>query len=293
MKRVLPFALLLAACGGSGSSDNDSDGGGGSDGSTGGVDAPGDPPLNYVSLITTEWTMAASDEGYICATKTLTEDTYVGALRPLGPPGTHHTVVSMRAPTEPDNPSFPCGPEFGEFWASGYGTGALVLPDGVGLLAPAGMQLRLSLHLFNTQDVPLSGTSGLEVVRLDPSDVTHVARVSYHGPYDFVIPDNGEPFPYTHTTATGSATLVGIFPHMHQLGTHFRARLLHPTGEPTVLWDEDYQFESQEFAPLAEIRVGATDTLETTCTWLNAGSGPVTWGDSSEAEMCFTILMSY
>ena len=42
-----------------------------------------------------------------------------------------------------------------------------------------------------------------------------------------------------------------------------------------MLWDDDYQFESQEFAPLPEVAaVQSGDVLETSCT------------------MCFTILMS-
>ncbi len=41
-----------------------------------------------------------------------------------------------------------------------------------------------------------------------------------------------------------------------------------------MLWDDDYQFESQEFAPLPEVAVQSGDVLGTSCT------------------MCFTVLMS-
>ena len=66
-----------------------------------------------------------------------------------------------------------------------------------------------------------------------------------------------------------------------------------PGSGETALWDDDYQFESQEFAPLPSVTVGAGDQLETTCTWVNTTGSPVGWGDSSNAEMCFSILMSY
>src|SRR6185503_2441931 len=172
---------------------------------------------------------------------------YAGALRPIGPPGTHHTVV-MLTPSEGPDRTFQCGPEFGDFWASGLGTGELVLPDGVGLLAPAGHQLRLSLHLFNATDAPISGTSGLEARLLPPSSVVHEARVTYHGPYAFSIPPDGMPYSTTNQIPLGEKTLVGIFPHMHQLGRHFRARIVGAGGE-TMLWDDDFQFESQGIAP--------------------------------------------
>ncbi len=262
--------------------------------SCGGGDALDGPPITdeYVPLVTADWTLPPGQEGYLCATRTLAEDVYAGTLRPLAPPGTHHTVIALGSPDGPDRPAFPCGPELGDFWASGVGSGELVLPDGVGLLAPAGLQLRLSLHLFNATDAPLSGTSGLEIRRLDPSGVMHEASVSYHGPFTFAIPPDGAPYSASNRASLGDRTLVAIFPHMHQLGRHFRSRLVGAGGE-TVLWDDDFQFESQEVAPLPSIPVRAGDQLETTCTWVNTTGSTVRWGDSSLAEMCFSILMSY
>lgn len=248
----------------------------------------------YIPLVTADWTIAAGREDYVCATRTLTEDLYAGSLRPIGPPGTHHTVISLGTPDGPDRASFFCGPEFGDFWASGVGTGELVLPDGVGLLAPRGLQLRLSLHLFNAGDTPLSGTSGLEIRRLAPSAVAHEAHASFHGPFSFAIPPDGAPHSAMNQVSLGERTIVAIFPHMHQLGRHFRARIVHGGGaEATMLWDDDYQFESQEFAPLPSVSVSADDQLETTCTWVNTTGKTVSWGDSSRAEMCFSVLMTY
>jgi hypothetical protein len=301
---------VLAACGGDSDSDDDGDRGS-NDGSDDGDDGddgdstspdgsiPGadagevDAGAGYVPLITANWSLEPGSEGYICATRTLTEDVYAGSLRPLSPNGTHHTTIELSEPTGPDDDSFPCGPEFGKFFASGVATPDLNLPDGVALLAPAGQQLRVSLHLFNATDQTLTGTSGLAVLPVDPSEVEHTASVEYFGPMVFSIPSTGEEHPETHQATPGPRTLVGIFPHMHQLGTRFRAVLRRDGQDPIVLWDEDYQFESQEFAPLAEIPVQAGDVLETTCTWTNSTGDPVGWGPSSNSEMCYSILMSY
>ena len=283
-------------------SDDGGDGGGAGDGSDDGDDGADDGddgPTpdggggDYVPLVTATWSLASGqDDTYICGTATLTEDVYARALRPIAPLGTHHTTVDMNLPSGDDNPSFPCGPEFGEFYASGVGTGELLLPDGVALLAPAGQQLRVSLHLFNATEDDLSGISGLEVIPVDPSEVEHAASLSYNGPMGFNI-GAGEEHTEVHQTTLGTQTLVGIFPHMHQLGTEFRAVLRRAGGESVVLWDDEYQFESQEFAPLPEIEVQSGDTLETSCTWMNTTNFDVGWGTSSEAEMCYSILMSY
>ena len=295
---ALGLGLLLGACGSGRGADDSGDDGTTNDAPTADgspflpdadPNAPDAGPNDWVPLITANWTLPPNSEMYICATKTMTQDVYSHAMRPIAPLGTHHTVIDLQPPEGPDNPGFPCGPEFGAFWASGYGTQPLTLPDGVALLAPQGQQLKLSLHLFNASDQPLSGTSGLESQRMNAADVVHTASVDYHGPFTFAIPGNNQPYTTTHTTSIGNRTLVAIFPHMHQLGIHFQARIV---GGPT-LWDDDYQFESQEFAPLASIPVTSGQTLETQCTWRNNTGSTVYWGDSSTAEMCFTILMSY
>jgi hypothetical protein len=247
----------------------------------------------WETLIGASWSLAAGDEGYLCATKTVTETVYVGAIRPLNPLGTHHTTVSLGSGSGADDPGSPCGPMFGDFYASGVGTNELVMPEGVGLVAQKGQRLRLNLHLFNAGDTPLTGTSGIQVILVPVEKVKHPAHVSFYGPADFEIPSNGMSVPWSAEDALPAGqTVFAIFPHMHQLGTHFRADVVR-TGGNLGLWNDAYQFESQEFALLDPVTVQAGDKLRTTCTWVNTTGATVYWGDSSKAEMCFAVLMSY
>jgi len=248
-------------------------------------------PGSWETLISASWTLGPGQEMYWCATKTMTEDVYAHVMRPMAPLGTHHTVIAIGSPSGADNPGFACSAEFGAFWASGVNSPALTLPDGVGLVAPAGQQLRLSLHLFNAGEATISGTSGLEIQRMDAADVVHTATVSYNGPITFAIPPDNSPYSATNTAGLGNRTLVAIFPHMHQLGSHFRARILGGAG--ATLWDDDYDFNAQTFSPLPSVPIASGQQLETQCTWVNDTGSTVYWGESSTAEMCFTILMSY
>lgn len=249
-------------------------------------------PDDFVPLITADWSLSPGVEGYQCATKTLPDTLYASAIRPLAPLGTHHTVVSLETPIRPDNPGYACWPSFGQFYASGVGTGELTLPPGVALVAPAGQQLNLNLHIFNVGTDTLSGTSGVEVRLVDPAEVEHEASISFYGPYSFEIPVASEYSATDQTTFDQTQTLIAIFPHMHRLGTHFKAEIVHG-GAPITLWDEDFQFESQEFAAIPPVTVEPGDILNTTCTWVNTTNQVVTWGDSTNAEMCFAIIMSY
>jgi hypothetical protein len=246
-------------------------------------------------LVTSGWTLAPGQEGYLCASKTLTETVYVGAIRPLSPPGTHHTTVSLTSGGGADNPGSPCGPMFGDFYASGVGTSELVMPAGVGLVAEKGQKVLLNLHLFNAGDTPLSGTSGIEVILVPVDEVEHPARVSFYGPADFEIPSNGQVIPWSgENTLPSNATVFAIFPHMHQLGVHFTAEVVRGGATlPQPLWDDAYQFESQEFALIPPVAFQPGDKIRTTCQWVNNTGASVHWGDSSKAEMCFSVLMTY
>lgn len=289
-------AVALAACGG-GSGGGDAAGGsdatGGGDGGTGGDAGGGD----WQRLIAADWSLdppseSNDGEGYFCATKTITEDTYIGAIRSLSPPGTHHTTLDVEAGGGPDDPGSPCNVEFGKLYAAGVGTGALELPEGVGLKVAAGQKVRINLHLFNATDVPISGTSGIEVITIPAEEVVHEAEMGLSGPLALNVTEGVSST--THADSTPAGTIVALFPHMHQLGTHAKVRHMRGGSEVAVLWDRDYDFEAQSFDLLPAPAVfEAGDQIETTCTWNNTTGSTVHWGDSSTAEMCFSLIMFY
>jgi hypothetical protein len=101
--------------------------------------------------------------------------------------------------------------------------------------------------------------------------------------------------PGTEQSATGTCpinkdvTILDIWPHMHQLGTHMT--VLH-AGVGTVLHDEPYAFEEQRHYP-TEVNVSAGEGIQVTCTWINDTGSMVEFGDSSNQEMCFAGLYLY
>ena len=77
------LVLALAACGGGDPSPA--------------VDAPlpdSPDPGGWVVLVSGDWTLAPGTEDMQRAHRTLDQDLYVRAIRPLAPPGTHHTVLT-------------------------------------------------------------------------------------------------------------------------------------------------------------------------------------------------------
>src|SRR5579871_347320 len=128
----------------------------------------GEVTPTYTRIIEGTWTLAPGTENpNLCVKKPLTEDVYVHAIRPVGPPGTHHTLLTIGDESDICLNSVADG----FIYAAGVGSEGIVLPPGVALKLPAGKVLDLSLHIYNTGSTELTGTSAMEVVTMDPKDV--------------------------------------------------------------------------------------------------------------------------
>ena len=164
-----------------------------------------------------------------CADKMLTEDVYISAIRPIHPLGTHHTTLSVSASATA------CSTlevlQSGIIYAAGVGTEVLRMPPGVAMKLSAGHVLRLGLHLYNVTSQPLSGVSGIEVIRVDREDVEHEAELMLAGPLRFSIDPGLQTI--THDCVIREAqTVFAIFPHMHQLGVHLKTTAVVGGAEP-------------------------------------------------------------
>ncbi len=254
-------------------------------GCTGGPGATGDdddtgtqtPTPTWTPLITGSWSLAAHTEDtndlHVMA---VNRDIYVGGIRPISPLGTHHTVLFRNGPS-------------GILFASGLGTGEVVFPPGVGLKLSPGDNLALQLHIFNAGDVQLSGTSGIEILEIAAADVVHEADIFLPGPTNISLDPGLTTTIGSTCTLSDAQTVFALFPHMHQLGTHFKTTLTQG-GTAIALHDAPYAFENQSFTSFAPISLAAGDTIRTECTWVNTTGAQVGYGESSNSEMCYSIL---
>jgi hypothetical protein len=292
----LVSALLLAAaapaCGGSSAGDDDGVS----------VDAAVDAdvlPDGWQKLLEGDWTLAAGDEGYYCVYATVPRDVYVKAFRPLIPLGTHHTVLTRYTGTHADG-TFPCSVGTNGqsmIYGSGVGSPDFVFPAGVGLHLTAGTRLLLNLHLYNAGEAPLTGRSGTLFQEATAEEVQHVSEIVLAGPTALLRVPAGT------STQSGTCNLsrvtdepVQVFAlsqHMHKLGRHLKT-VIHRGGQDIVLQDVPYDFEHQNFQlvqPAVELQPG--DTLTTYCSYDNDTGQTVTFGESSDDEMCFSDLFYY
>ncbi len=262
----------LAACG--------SDGGGG-----GGDDAPAPDAAvtggTWKQLISKSWTLAPGGENTSELQISTTDHAMViGGMRPLAPAGTHHTVLFKGLSAT------------NIIFASGVGTGELVFPPGKGMMLASGEALGLQLHIFNPSDQAITGTSGIEILEVDAASVTDEVDVFLPGPKNLSIGPNKSTTQAGTCTVTKPYTLFALFPHMHQLGKHFKTTI-HAGGVDKVIHDAPYDFEHQEVLSIQPIQMAVGDTITTECTWTNPANTTVTYGESSTTEMCYSILYRF
>ena len=286
MRKALAAVLVCAACGGGGTSSDD----------TPMPDAP-DVPQEWTSLIGRDWTVPpGSADTYKCKRIQITEDMWINGFRQIAPLGTHHTVVTVSTNGQQLG-DYDCGVsslDFQMLYASGVGTAELLFPEGVAMKIKAGQYINLNLHLFNASDELLTGTSGIEVKRIEASKVVHEADMQFAGTTDINIPSDGQP----HTVSGGcqlssAITMFTIWPHMHQFATHQSFEVTKGGQVMKLLDNKPYQFEEQVNYQIEPLTLAAGDRIQTTCTYVNTSGTTVTFGDSSNQEMCFTGYYKY
>jgi hypothetical protein len=287
---IAAAAFLALACGSSAESPNAIDAAPG-----GAFDAPAETTVDartgtMIDLIESGWTLPGGSEEYRCVRKTLTQDLLIDRFEPIGPLGTHHTVLSVGDGSGPDG-EFRCdstvlSPQI--IYVSGVQTPAMEMPANVVMRVNAGEQLLLNLHLFNTSPAPLSGRSGVRVRVAAGGDGAQEAEAVLAGTLSLDI----QPGIDVETGRCRLPTATHVFavaPHMHQLGIHQKVTV---EGSGQVLLDRDYHFDAQDFV-FVDAALPAGSTVRVDCTYDNPGMVPVGWGESSNLEMCFAILYRY
>jgi len=297
--QICSFILITVAatvgCGG-GSGDGGDDDGTDIDASNGNIDA--DIPSDYTRLIGRDWSLPpGATDTYRCARYTVPADTYITNIIAQAPLGTHHTVLSI-ADSRVDGPDgiYDCDvQELGMvmLYASGVGTSPLDFPQDVSVRVAAGTQIHLNLHLYNATDAPITGDSAI-LVKSQSTPTPTLAEMVFAGNLNFEIPMGA----MNHNvvggcTANASYSLFAVWPHMHQYATKQKVEHIR-SGTTTVLHDRAYSFEEQNYYvqnPIFQVQQG--DQIRVTCTYNNTSGGRITFGDSSNQEMCFAGLYRY
>ena len=256
------------------------------------------PPTGYTKLIGRTWSLQPGQTDiYRCVRVTIPEDTYITNIMAQAPNGTHHTVLSIAGgmgTSGPDGEQDCSVSTLGTqmLYASGVGTSPLDFPTDVGLKIAAGTQIHLNLHLYNAGDEAISGESAIWI-KSQPTPTPVLAEMVFAGPLQFTI-STGQDTVTGQCSIQQAYSVFALWPHMHKLATHQKIELLRGSDEPVMLHDMDYQFGEQKYwLQSPEIQLQAGDKIRVTCSYDNTTGGPISFGDSSDDEMCFGGMYRY
>ena len=246
--------------------------------------------------------------------------TYVTGFEALvdNPRIVHHIVLwsvgqTTDLPVESeDQAGFACdgfgeaGWDFFAGWAPGGRP--FLFDEGQGMKMRAASRLVLQMHYYESYEgaaaeVDQSGY-GLHLAEEVETEVYalplgvedfEIAAGQSNAERSMVVPWDGD---------WGAVTIVGVFPHMHLLGTGFEFNIQHPdTSNTCVVEMDDWDFHNQQAIRLNEpVRVDGGDTVTVTCHWDNSATNPnqpsdpprdVVFGEGTGDEMCYAFTYGY
>jgi hypothetical protein len=256
----------------------------------------GDAGDGFTTLIQRSWTLGPGLESHYCRRQTVTQDMYITGLRPVSPDGTHHEILTI-APDATKLGNYDCNG--GELvtqtpmpmlFAGGIGTTDFLFPAGVAVKIPAGTTLQLYIHATNTTDTTATVTSGVQIKTVPANEVVHEADMMFIGKRTFTIPSQMPAQSYSLTTDCGAPVdwhIVGLWPHMHQYGTHQKIEVQRAAVTMKTPLDVAYDVNEQRNYAM-DFMVPTNDRIAVTCTWLNDSGMQLMSNDSTSAEMCYT-----
>lgn len=262
---------------------------GGSD-EAGGSVSETDP--NVIALKTNTYTLEPGQEKYMCYTMNLPEDRNISVyeIAPVYGKGVHHTFFAWTLIPE-EEAEFECPVLFETTWIplylGGVATTPLQLPEGAGFKLEGGQQLLVQLHLQNTTFETIEDTTTINLHAVD--DDESIVPAGIFGLDNRVIdvaPNAKGVKTSMQCEATRDMEVFASLPHMHKSGRHIE---LSRDGDSEPLYSHEWNFDDQ---PMLDVKTNIKkgDMLNLSCTHDNVLDSHIGYGESSDNEMCATVL---
>lgn len=176
------------------------------------------------------------------------------------------------------------------------GTPALLMPPDVGMEMPRGEspQFILENHYNNSARTQNSSdNSGVKVCATNKPKAQHAA-IHWLGSERITLQPNSAGMAQGTCTPTSQQPIhiLGVIPHMHQLGRHVNMTILRANGSMETMHDANFEFEGQTYFPKSLV-LQPGDRVRTRCDYLNTTSKVVSLGEQTADEMCYMFTLAY
>jgi hypothetical protein len=247
-------------------------------------------PAEWFTFEAGPFMVPAGEERFFCYSHTLEEDLWTNELVLQSKPVVHHVVYSDAQNSDPDG-FFECNALFQNNWVpifvAGTGDASLVMPEGSGHILEKGTQLTMQLHLLNASGEDVNDSIPLHFRKmLEPPEQS--VEVVVFGNTNIALPP-AESEVVGDCASDSDMKIFKVFPHMHLLAT----RMIVETGPDEeslteVFRRDPYDFDDQYLSDM-DLEIKEGDRVRVTCEYYNPFDDVVTFGESSNDEMCFFI----
>jgi hypothetical protein len=246
--------------------------------------------VNEMVFASDDYTLGPGEEKYICWAHDLPadQDAIIREISGDYGPATHHVFFAWTLIPEPEGMS-ECPVLFKTTWIpvylGGKNTSPLKMPDDAAVDLGRGKQLVLQLHLQNTSDAPITTHTTMHMKLGEPGVSYTPAGIYGLDNRAIDIPPDTDDVETSMTCKPGKdMNVFATLGHMHKLG-----KQLTVTKNGDVVVDQVWNFDEQPINPL-EMTVTKDDSIGLACTHKNPLQKTVTYGESSDNEMCATIF---
>ena len=240
---------------------------------------------------TGEIEVAAGEERYVCFAKTLEEDIAVDRFDFVGSSSVHHVFLSRTLAKEPEGLS-ECNVIFKQTWlpmfVTGAGTTSLEYPEGSATVLHKGEQIVLQLHLLNASSKDVKKSATVSMHKSTVEDPDPVAIYAF-GTQKIMLPPKQATDVVVQCSPKDDIEAFATLAHMHKIATGLHFSVEGDNGEMQEVVSRDpYSFNNQ-FIEAKPISVPKGRKTLLTCSYDNQTDRVVTFGESSNDEMCYLV----
>jgi hypothetical protein len=258
------------------------------------------PPGGSVStaeafLFRTEpFVLRGGEERFLCYAHTLGEELVVDRIDFGSNRLVHHLLLIQTTVAEPEGFS-ECAVLFRPGWLPMFGAATaatrLQMPEGVGMVLPRGTQILLQLHLLNPAPTEARGVVEVALHKSARRDVESVGLVAFGRP-ELMLPPR-QASQSVHTCSVPEALeIFAVLPHMHYLGKSLVFEIGSSDSELREVYRrQPWSFDDQYLDPIT-LSLPRGTRARVTCTFENTTDRTVTFGESSNDEMCFLVTFA-
>jgi hypothetical protein len=274
----------------------------------GGVFTPPPPSLSCTPDLHmgpgSPWAMPeTTDDVYVCYgfdVTTAEKRQLIGMAPRIDNPAIVHHLAVYQADRSVNPTPTPCSAAMATSWRMVFGwapgSKSFEFPQDVGYPQDSTTHYVMQVHYNNIlHRAGQLDSTGVDFCTTDQLRANEAGALLF-GPHSFQIP------PRSTTDLTCDVKLpaaittplhvFSAMPHMHQLGASIAVTRVATASEPEedlgarTAWD----FGNQYYEPVDAV-LNPGDTVRTRCVWKNDGDTMVTFGETTQDEMCFSFTM--